>query len=118
LRALRSDLIDPTIAVHHGRIVKRTGDGIIILALWGAKMGVELSASMAQVTILLKCRSGFKPRQCRDPWSWRLGPRQQIVAKSLNAAEQDEEFLDGGFIKLLVLVDVVYGLDQFVDDRG
>ena len=27
LRALRSDLIDPTIAVHHGRIVKRTGDG-------------------------------------------------------------------------------------------
>jgi adenylate cyclase len=30
LRALRSDLIDPTIAVHHGRIVKRTGDGSII----------------------------------------------------------------------------------------
>ena len=27
LRTLRSDLIDPTIAVHHGRIVKRTGDG-------------------------------------------------------------------------------------------
>ena len=27
LRALRSDLIDPTISVHHGRIVKRTGDG-------------------------------------------------------------------------------------------
>ena len=24
LRALRSDLIDPTIAVHHGRVVKRT----------------------------------------------------------------------------------------------
>jgi TolB-like protein/Flp pilus assembly protein TadD len=30
LRALRSDLIDPTIAVHRGRIVKRTGDGIVI----------------------------------------------------------------------------------------
>ena len=30
LRALRSDLIDPTIAVHHGRIVKRTGDGSIV----------------------------------------------------------------------------------------
>ena len=29
LRALRSDLIDPTIAVHHGRVVKRTGDGAI-----------------------------------------------------------------------------------------
>jgi adenylate cyclase len=30
LRALRSDLIDPTISVHRGRIVKRTGDGGII----------------------------------------------------------------------------------------
>src|SRR6201988_3714087 len=30
LRALRSDLIDPTIAVHNGRVVKRTGDGAII----------------------------------------------------------------------------------------
>ena len=30
LRALRSDLIDPTIAVHHGRVVKRTGDGALI----------------------------------------------------------------------------------------
>ena len=30
LRALRSDLIDPTISVHHGRIVKRTGDGSVI----------------------------------------------------------------------------------------
>ena len=30
LRALRSDLIDPTISLHHGRIVKRTGDGSII----------------------------------------------------------------------------------------
>jgi class 3 adenylate cyclase len=29
LRALRSDLIDPTIAVHHGRVVKRTGDGAL-----------------------------------------------------------------------------------------
>jgi len=30
LRALRSDLIDPIIAVHHGRVVKRTGDGAIV----------------------------------------------------------------------------------------
>src|ERR1700691_88884 len=30
LRALRSDLIDPTIAVHYGRVVKRTGDGILV----------------------------------------------------------------------------------------
>jgi adenylate cyclase len=30
LRALRSDLIDPTIAVHHGRVVKRTGYGALV----------------------------------------------------------------------------------------
>jgi len=30
LRALRSDLIDPTTSVHHGRVVKRTGDGSVI----------------------------------------------------------------------------------------
>src|SRR6202042_2822015 len=29
LRALRSDLIDPAVAIHNGRIVKRTGDGLI-----------------------------------------------------------------------------------------
>jgi adenylate cyclase len=30
LRGLRSDLIDPAIDAHHGRIVKRTGDGNLI----------------------------------------------------------------------------------------
>jgi adenylate cyclase len=30
LRALRSDLVDPTIAVHKGRVVKRTGDGALV----------------------------------------------------------------------------------------
>src|SRR5271168_2982046 len=30
LRAVRSDLIDPTIAVHNGRVFKRTGDGVLI----------------------------------------------------------------------------------------
>ena len=30
LRGLRSDLIDPAIGAHHGRIVKRTGDGALV----------------------------------------------------------------------------------------
>jgi adenylate cyclase len=30
LRALRSDLIDPTIGLHHGRTVKLTGDGALV----------------------------------------------------------------------------------------
>ena len=30
VRGLRSDLIDPAIAGHRGRVVKRTGDGSIV----------------------------------------------------------------------------------------
>src|SRR5208283_6006204 len=30
LRGLRGDVIDPAIAAHHGRIVKRTGDGGLV----------------------------------------------------------------------------------------
>ena len=30
LRALRSDLIDPTVAARNGRVVKRTGDGTLV----------------------------------------------------------------------------------------
>ncbi len=30
LRTLRSDLVDPTVAVHRGRVVKRTGDGVLV----------------------------------------------------------------------------------------
>jgi len=30
LRTLRSDLIDPAISVHNGRVVKRTGDGVLV----------------------------------------------------------------------------------------
>ena len=30
LKALRRDLLDPKIAEHHGRIVKTTGDGMLV----------------------------------------------------------------------------------------
>ena len=30
LRTLRMDLLDPTVALHNGRVVKRTGDGVIV----------------------------------------------------------------------------------------
>src|SRR3984893_15627341 len=30
LKALRAELIDPKIAAHHGRIVKTTGDGLLV----------------------------------------------------------------------------------------
>jgi adenylate cyclase len=51
LRALRSDLIDPTIAVHHGRVVKRTGDGAIIefrSAVDAVRCAIEIQNSMVE----------------------------------------------------------------------
>jgi adenylate cyclase len=51
LRTLRSDLIDPTIALHHGRIVKRTGDGSIIefrSAVDAVRCAIELQTGLIQ----------------------------------------------------------------------
>ena len=51
LRALRSDLIDPTIAVHHGRVVKRTGDGAIIefrSVVDAVRCAIEIQNSMIE----------------------------------------------------------------------
>src|SRR5271157_4122003 len=30
IRALRSDLIDPSVSIHNGRVVKSTGDGVLV----------------------------------------------------------------------------------------
>jgi class 3 adenylate cyclase len=57
LRALRSDLIDPTIAVHNGRVVKRTGDGAL----------VEFRSWSMQCVAPLRCRTRWSnaTRACR-----------------------------------------------------
>jgi adenylate cyclase len=51
LRALRSDLIDPTIAVHHGRVVKRTGDGSIVefrSVVDAVRCAIEVQSAMVE----------------------------------------------------------------------
>ena len=51
LRTLRSDLIDPTIAVHNGRVVKRTGDGAIIefrSVVDAVRCAIEVQNAMAE----------------------------------------------------------------------
>ena len=51
LRALRSDLIDPTIAVHKGRVVKRTGDGVIVefrSVVDAVRCAIEIQNSMIE----------------------------------------------------------------------
>src|SRR3974390_1345967 len=51
LRALRSDLIDPAVALHHGRMVKRTGDGLIVefrSVVDAARCAIEVQSAMAE----------------------------------------------------------------------
>src|SRR5919107_1081674 len=51
LRAVRSDLIDPTIAVHHGRVFKRTGDGALVefrSALDAVRCAIEVQDGMVE----------------------------------------------------------------------
>ena len=54
LRTLRSDLIDPTIALHHGRVVKRTGDGSI----------VEFRSVVDAVNCAIEIQNGDGRTQC------------------------------------------------------
>ena len=51
LRALRSDVIDPTIAVHNGRVVKRTGDGVLVefrSVVDAVRCGIEIQNAMME----------------------------------------------------------------------
>ena len=57
LRTLRSDLIDPILAVHHGRVVKRTGDGAI----------VEFRSVVDAVRCAIEVKSGLAERNAGVP---------------------------------------------------
>ena len=52
LRGLRSDLIDPAIDAHHGRIVKRTSDGMPIefrsVVDAGLRCAIEVQTGLAE----------------------------------------------------------------------
>jgi adenylate cyclase len=51
LLALRSDLIDPTIALHNGRVVKRMGDGVVVefrSAVNALRCAAEIQNGMAE----------------------------------------------------------------------
>jgi class 3 adenylate cyclase len=67
LRGLRSDLIDPAIDAHHGRIVKRTGDGSII----------EFRSVVDAVRCAIEVQNGMIERNAGLPpeWSPNRAPR-------------------------------------------
>jgi adenylate cyclase len=62
LRGLRSDLIDPAIDAHHGRIVKRTGDGSLVefrSVVDAVRCAIEVQRNghrSASSTFIVKCQ--------------------------------------------------------------
>ena len=67
LKALRADLIDPNIAEHHGRIVKTTGDGLLVefaSVVDALRCATEWQSGMAD-------RNGPVPADSRI--EWRIG---------------------------------------------
>src|SRR5262245_41275860 len=50
LKTIRAELIDPPIATHHGRLVKTTGDGLLVefgSVIDGLRCATEIQAGMA-----------------------------------------------------------------------
>jgi TolB-like protein/class 3 adenylate cyclase/cytochrome c-type biogenesis protein CcmH/NrfG len=62
LRALRSDLLDPTIAVHNGRVIKRTGDGAL----------VEFRSVVDAVRCAMEVQNGMVERNAGVPQDRRI----------------------------------------------
>ena len=103
LRALRSDLIDPTVAVHNGRVVKRTGDGSL----------VEFRSVVDAVRCAIEVQNGMKLRNAGLPSEQRIEFRigihlgdvveerdGDLMGDGVNIAARIEAIADPGGIAL------------------
>jgi hypothetical protein len=95
LRGLRSDLIDPAIAAHHGRIVKRTGDGSIIefrSIVDAVRCAIEVQTGMVARTDLLQMQDEVVTRLARA-MDIQLPEAEAARLKRAPAANPDAEDL-------------------------
>ena len=123
LRALRSDLIDPTIAVHHGRVVKRTGDGAL----------VEFRSVVDAVRCAIEVQNGMVERNAGLPPDRRIDFRigihlgdvveerdGDLMGDGVNIAARLEGICEPGSICLSEQAywQVKARLDLAINDRG
>ena len=85
LRALRSDLIDPTIAVHHRRIVKRTGDGSLI----------EFRSVVDAVRCAIEVQHGLAERNAGLPPERRIEFRATLQCTTINPLPSPKSIVFG-----------------------
>jgi TolB-like protein/class 3 adenylate cyclase/tetratricopeptide (TPR) repeat protein len=101
LRSLRSDLIEPTIAVHNGRVVKRTGDGTL----------AEFRSVVDAVRCAMEVQSGMSERNAGLPpdrrIDFRIGihigdvveePDGDLMGDGVNIAARLESIAKAGVI--------------------
>ena len=85
LRSLRSDLINPTIAVHHGRVFKRTGDGAL----------VEFRSVVEAVRCAIEMQNGMVERNAGLPSDRRIEFRIGVHLGDV-VEESDGDLMDDG----------------------
>ena len=123
LRTLRSDLIDPTISVHHGRVVKRTGDGSL----------VEFRSVVDAVRCAIEVQNGMVERNAGLPPDRRIDFRigihlgdvveerdGDLMGDGVNIAARLEGICEPGSICLSEQAywQVKARLDLAINDRG
>jgi|HubBroStandDraft_6_1064221.scaffolds.fasta_scaffold324340_1 class 3 adenylate cyclase len=122
LRSIRADVIDPKITEHRGRIVKTTGDGLL----------VEFSSVVEALRCATQWQAGMAERNASAPddnrIEFRIGVHQgdivvedgDIFGDGVNVAARLEGLADPGGICVSARVqeDVARRLDLAFDDIG
>ena len=103
LRTLRSDLIDPILAVHHGRVVKRTGDGAI----------VEFRSVVDAVRCAIEVQSGLAERNAGLPPEKRIEYRVGIHLGDVVEEEDGDLMGDGVNIAARLVASVIESVAFF-----